>query len=91
MHCTYIISQVLSIVNCTLAHNRESNKAGFVQALRDECLIDDAGHGEGIVARHESKVVDGGISDYARFGGREDQRHVALGKMVSVRDGIMEL
>ncbi len=54
-------------------------------------MVDESRHGQGIVAGYEGEVVDGGVSNYTLFVGREAEGYVALGKMVSVWDGSMAL
>jgi hypothetical protein len=49
-------------------------------------LVDDAGHGEGVVSRHKGHVVDGGVADDAGFDGGQRKSDVALGMMSKFRE-----
>lgn len=70
---------MLAIVNRTLSCNQQRDETGGVEGSGDEGLVDDAGHGQGVVSGDQGHVVDGCVADDASFGGREGEGYVALG------------
>jgi len=78
---TYIISQMLAIANRRLPNDRHVHLS-VDQRGQNFRVVDDAEHGEAVVARDDLEVEDGGVADdcvdsFDRDG--EGEGYVALG------------
>ena len=83
---THIISQMLSITNRRLSNDRHVHLA-VDQRRQHFRVVDDAEHGEAVVAWGDLEVEDGGVADDcvdAFDGDGEGEGYVALGGGVSI-------
>jgi len=68
---------MLAVVDGALALDGECDETAAVEGCSNEALVDDAAHGEGVVAGDEGHVIDGCVADNALFGGGERESYVA--------------
>jgi hypothetical protein len=60
---TYVVSNVLPIINCTRASDEQVHKSIRVHSGNNFGLVYDRNHWERVVAGPDNEVLNGGISD----------------------------
>lgn len=68
---------MLAVVDRALSLDGEGDETGCVKGFSDEGLVNEAAHGESVVARDEGHVIDGCVADDTLLGGGQGEGYVA--------------